>query len=72
MHVLVMLLQEKTSLHIAGNMAIRAALESDSAARVRDHPTQTGHLINNVDLPLATADVPARWVASPWGSVPEN
>ncbi len=27
MHVLVMLIQEKTSLHAAGNMAIRAALE---------------------------------------------
>jgi hypothetical protein len=27
MHVLVQLLQEKTSLHVAGNMAIRAALE---------------------------------------------
>jgi hypothetical protein len=27
MHVLVMLIQEKTSLHVAGNMAIRAAIE---------------------------------------------
>jgi len=27
LHVLVMLIQEKTSLHVAGNMAIRAALE---------------------------------------------
>ena len=27
MHVLVMLIREKTSLHVAGNMAIRAALE---------------------------------------------
>jgi hypothetical protein len=27
LHVLVQLLQEKTSLHVAGNMAIRAALE---------------------------------------------
>jgi hypothetical protein len=27
MHFLVMLLQEKTGLHVAGNMAIRAALE---------------------------------------------
>jgi hypothetical protein len=27
LHVLVRLIQEKTSLHIAGNMAIRAAIE---------------------------------------------
>ncbi len=27
LHVLVMLIQEKTGLHIAGNMAIRAAIE---------------------------------------------
>ena len=27
MHILVQLLQEKTSLHAAGNMAIRAAIE---------------------------------------------
>jgi hypothetical protein len=27
MHVLVMLIREKTSLHVAGNTAIRAALE---------------------------------------------
>jgi len=27
LHVLVRLIQEKTSLHVAGNMAIRAAIE---------------------------------------------
>ena len=40
-HVLVMLILEKTSLHIAGNRAIRVALELIQQ-RGYDHPTQTG------------------------------
>lgn len=55
-----MLIQEKTSLHIAGNRAIRAALELIQQ-RGYDHPTQTGPPDQRRQPATATADVPARW-----------
>jgi len=43
-HVLVRLIQEKTSLHIAGNMAIRAALEMiQQRATSSRHRQQRNH-----------------------------
>ncbi len=54
-----MLIQEKTSLHIAGNRAIRAALELIQQ-RGYDHPTQTGPPDQRRQPATASADRPAR------------
>jgi hypothetical protein len=63
-----MLIQEKTSLHIAGNRAIRAALELIQQ-RGYDHPTQTGPPDQRRQPATATADIPARWwTAGPGGN----
>jgi hypothetical protein len=47
-----MLIQEKTSLHVAGNRAIRAALELIQQRGYVIIPPKPGHLINDVSLPL--------------------
>ena len=50
MHVLVRLIQEKTSLHVAGNMAIRAAIELIQQRGYHDHPAETDNLTINRPL----------------------